>query len=71
MQCDFDKVLDPFVPYLQAVLPWRDSNYGQGILKKLAQKYDINERTDWRDVPDRFREVVMHGDDELLKVDTG
>ena len=54
-----DKVLDPFSPYLKAVLPWRDSNYGQGILKKLAQKYDIHEETLRKDLPDRFRSVVI------------
>lgn len=71
LQADFNKILDPFSSYLHAVLPWRDSNYGQGILKKLAQKYDINENTHWKDLPDWFRSVVIEGDDELIKVSTG
>ena len=71
LQCDFDKVLDPYSPYLKAVLPWRDSNYGQGILKKLAQKYDIHEETLRKDLPAWFRSVVLEGDDELLRVSTG
>jgi excinuclease UvrABC ATPase subunit len=55
---------------LQAVLPWRDSRYGQAILKKIAQKYDINENTLWKDLPDRFREVALNGDDEMIRVST-
>ena len=71
LQADFDKILDPFSVYLQAVLPWRDSNYGQAILKKLAQKYDIKENTTWKDLPDRFRSVVIEWDDEMIRVSTG
>ncbi len=67
---DFNKVIDPFSPYLQAVLPWRDSSYGQAILSKLAQKYDIDSRVLWNELPWWFLEVVMNGDDELLKVST-
>ena len=70
LQADFDKILDPFSVYLQAVLPWRDSRYGQAILKKLAQKYDIQEQTKWKDLPEWFREVVVNGDEELIRVST-
>ena len=70
LQADFDKILDPFASYLLAILPWRDSRYGQAILKKLAQKYDINENTVWKDLPDRYREVVINGDDEMIRVST-
>lgn len=67
---DFAKVIDPFSPYLQAVLPWRDSSYGQAILSKLAQKYDIDARIQWNELPWWFLEVVLNGDEELLKVST-
>lgn len=70
LQVDFQKVIDPNSPYLQAVLPWRDSSYGQAILSKLAQKYDIDTRVLWSELPWWFLEVVMNGDDELLKVST-
>lgn len=70
LQADFDKILDPFSMYLQAVLPWRDSRYGQAILQKLAQKYDVQVNTDWKDLPEWFREVVVNGDDELIRVST-
>ena len=68
LQVDFDKVLDPMSLYLEAILPWRDSNLGQAILKKLAYKYQIHEETVWKDLPLWYREVVLNGDDELLKV---
>jgi excinuclease ABC subunit A len=64
-------VIDPQSPYLQAVLPRRDSSYGQAILSKLAQKYDVDTRVAWQDLPGWFLEVVMNGDEELLKVSTG
>jgi len=70
LQVDFDKVIDPHSIYLQAVLPWRDSSYGQAILTKLAQKYDVDTRVLWSELPEWFLEVVMKGDEELLKVTT-
>lgn len=70
LQVDFDKVIDPTSPYLKAVLPRRDSALGQAILIKLARKYEIDEQKLWGDLPDWFREVVINGDDELLKVST-
>lgn len=71
LQVDFDKVVDPFSPYIKAVLPRRDSALGQAILMKLARKYEVDQQTQWDKLPDRFREVVLHGDEELLKVSTG
>lgn len=71
LQVDFDKVIDPGSPYLQAILPWRDSSYGQAILSKLAHKYDVDTSVRRKELPWRFVDVVMHGDDELLKVSTG
>jgi uncharacterized protein YidB (DUF937 family) len=40
-------------------LPWRDSLIGQTILKKLAQKYGIDEDKLWNDLPERFKVVVI------------
>jgi len=68
LQVDFDKVLDPYSKYLKAFLPWRDSNLGQAILKKLAQSYDIDPETRWGDLPDRFRVVVLNGDEEQYRL---
>lgn len=70
LQVDFDKVINPHSIYLQAVLPRRDSSYGQAILMKLAQKYDIDTRMVRAELPWWFLDVVLNGDDELLKVTT-
>lgn len=71
LQVDRDKVLDPESNYLRAILPWRDSNYGQSILKKLAQKYSMDIGRNRKDLPEWFRVVVLDGDEELLRVQSG
>lgn len=68
LQVDMDKILDPESPYTKAILPWRDSNLGQGILKKLAQKYSIDQDKFWKNLPERFQHVVLFGDNELLRI---
>ena len=68
LQVDFDKVLDPYSKYLKAMLPWRDSNLGQAILKKLADVYDIDVQTRRWDLPDYFKEVVLNGDEEQYRL---
>lgn len=71
LQVDFDKILDPFSPYLKAIIPWRDSNLGQWLLSKLAQKYSIGQEQLWKDLPERFQHVVLFGDEELIRVNYG
>ncbi len=71
LQIDFDKMLDPTSPYMKAILPRRDSNLGQSLLLKLAQKYSIDPDKLWKDLPERFQHVVLFGDDELLRVNYG
>lgn len=68
LQVDMEKILDPESPYNKAILPWRDSNLGQGILQKLAQKYSIDPDKFWKDLPERFQHVVVFGDNELLRI---
>jgi len=68
LQVDFDKVLDPYSKYLKSLLPWRDSNLGQAILKKLADVYKIDMETRWWDLPDYFKEVVLRGDEEQYRL---
>lgn len=68
LQVDKDKILDPESWYLRAILPRRDSNYGQSILKKLAQKYSMDISKKWSDLPERFRHVVIEWDSELIRV---
>jgi len=71
LQVDFDKILDPLSPYLKAIVPRRDSNLGQALLVKLAQKYSIGQEQLWKDLPERYQHVVLFGDEELLRVNYG
>ncbi|MBP6910557.1 hypothetical protein KBC03_03065 [Patescibacteria group bacterium] len=52
----------------KAVIPWKDSVLGQTILKKLAQKYSMDEDANWTQLPQRFQQVVIDGDNELLRL---
>ncbi len=71
LQIDFDKILDPMSEYTKAIIPWRDSNLGQSLLVKLAQKYSIPTTQLWTDLPEWFQHVVLFGDEELLRVNYG
>jgi excinuclease UvrABC ATPase subunit len=64
-------MLDPISPYMKAILPRRDSNLGQSLLLKLAQKYSIDPDKLWKDLPEWFQHVVLFGDEELLRVSYG
>lgn len=68
LQVDFDKIIDPDQSLLNAILPWRDSRLGQNILKKLSQKYAMKEDIRRSELPERFRDVVVNGDNELIRV---
>lgn len=56
---------------MKAILPRRDSNLGQSLLLKLAQKYSIDPDKLWKDLPERFQHVVLFGDEELIRVNYG
>ncbi|MEF2175803.1 MAG: excinuclease ABC subunit UvrA [Candidatus Absconditabacteria bacterium] len=71
LQVDFDKIIDPYSNYLSAIIPWRDSKYGQNILEKLATKYAIDTAQRWSEIPGWFKDVVLNGDGELLRVNVG
>ncbi len=71
LQVDFDKILDPQSNYLKAILPWRDSNLGQSILKKLASKYSIDTNKLWKELPEWFQHVVVEWDNELIRIAMG
>jgi len=70
LQVDLDKVIDQYSPYHKAILPWRDSSFGQTILKKLAEKYSIDIDKAWKDLPEWFQHVVINWDEELIRVNT-
>ncbi len=71
LQVDIDKIVDPMSPYMKAILPRRDSNLGQSLLLKLAQKYSIDPDKLWKDLPEWFQHVVLFGDEELIRVNYG
>lgn len=71
LQVDFDKIIDPYSVYSQAILPWRDSNYGKAILDKLATKYSIDKNVLWKDLPEDIKNIVLFWDWELLRISLG
>ena len=70
LQVEFDKIIEPNSPLLQAILPRRDSNLWQSILKKLCEKYSIDWEKRWADQPEWFLNVVIEWDDELLRINS-
>ena len=70
LQVDYNKVIDPASPLIDAILPWRDSNLGQWILKKLCEKYSMDPGKKRAEQPERFLNVVIEGDQELLRINT-
>lgn len=71
LQVDKEKIIDPESGYMRAILPRRDSTYGQNILERLAQKYNIDASLKWFELPERFRIVVLEWDKEILRVTSG
>jgi excinuclease ABC subunit A len=71
LQVDMDKVIDQYSPYSNAILPWRDSTFGQIVLNKLAEKYSMDTDKLRKDLPEWFQHVVIYGDEELIRVQTG
>ncbi len=71
MQVDKEKIIDPESSYMRAILPRRDSNYGQNILQRLSQKYNIDITTKWFELPERFRVVVLEWDKETMRIQSG
>ena len=70
LQVDYNKVIDPASPLIDAILPWRDSNLWQWVLKKLCEKYSMDPEKKRAEQPERFLNVVIEGDQELLRINT-
>jgi excinuclease ABC subunit A len=68
LDVDLTAVIDTASPYMEAIIPWKDSSLGQQILAKLAQKYGINDKSRWSDLPEYFIQVVIDGDGEQLRI---
>lgn len=71
LQVDYNKVIDPQSPVMEAILPWRDSNLWQSILSKLCEKYSMDSEKKWADQPAWFLNVIVEGDQELLRIQSG
>lgn len=71
LQADLEKIIDPFSPYHKAILPRRDSNFWQAILSKLAEKYSMDVDKIRQDQPERFQHVLIHWDQEVIRINTG
>ncbi len=71
LQVDMDRIIDTGAVFSKAIIPWKDSVLGQTILKKLAQKYSMDEDLPWNKLPQWFQQVVIDGDGELLRLGMG
>lgn len=71
LQVDYNKVIDPQSPVMEAILPRRDSNLWQSILSKLCEKYSMDPEKKWADQPAWFLNVIVEGDQELLRIQSG
>jgi len=55
-------VPDPTQPYLDgAIAPWRGAAYPATFLKALARREGVNGKVPWQELPEEFRELVLHG----------
>ena len=68
LQVDYNKIIDPNSSFRNAILPWRDSNLGQEVLRKLAEKYSMDLEKPRKDQPERFLHAVVYGDNENMRV---
>ncbi len=59
LQVEYDKIIDPQSPLLEAILPWRESNLGQSVLKKLCEKYSMSSEKKRADQPEWFLKVII------------
>ncbi len=71
LQVDREKIISPESNYFQAILPRRDSQYGQNILERLSQKYNIDTSLQRHKLPEWFRHVVLEGDEETIRIQSG
>ena len=45
----------------EAIAPWRGAAYPLRFLRALCRKFDIKPRTPWTELPQEFRELLLHG----------
>jgi len=68
LDLQLNQIIDPSQPFLKAVIPRQNNTLGQQILSKFASKYEIDHNKVRHTLPDRFTQVILKGDKELMKV---
>lgn len=68
LQIDIDKIIDIDSPLIDAVVIFKEDLYFQKILEKLCQKYDINIKEKWYNLPKRFIDILLNWDWEIIKI---
>ena len=67
MEIDPDRLIsDPDKPWIYAIAPGRRRRhnymmYFRAVLRELGSLYDISSDTPFKDLPQRFRKIVLHG----------
>jgi len=67
----FDATLlipDQSVPFMDAVAAWNTdkAGYYQGILVSLAEHFNVNPKTVYKDTPDKLKDALLHGTKEKI-----
>lgn len=68
LQIDFEKIVDVNQSVKNAILPWRDSNIWQNILKKLASNYWFDLNSQRNEIDEKFQNIILYWDWELLRL---
>ncbi len=68
LDIQLNQLIDPNQPFLKAIIPWQNNTLGQQILTKFASKYEIDHNKVWHTLPERFTDIIIKGDKELMKV---
>ncbi len=64
-------VPDPLKPWIQAVAPWNRGGrgflmYHRAVLRELAQMYDVDPQTPFKDLSAKFKKIVLNGSDDTI-----
>ena len=62
-------VPDPEQPLESAIQPWRRAGkrmniYYKAMLRSVAAHFNVSLETPWKDLPDDFKNVLLHGSGE-------
>lgn len=68
LQIDFDRIIDENQSVKNAILPWRDSNIGQKILKKLSLNYWFSLDEKRNEIDEKFQDIILNWDSQLLRL---